>query len=77
MLVVRKADPAIYKEFKKKAIERNVSVGRAVITAMELWIEEGDDSKKPDPKNFLKVKPFDFGKGTENLSTTLDEVLYD
>lgn len=76
MLVIRKANPALYREFKKKAVERNISVARAIDEAMELWVEDGGSEKKPNPKNFLKVKPFDFGKGTENLSTSLDQVLY-
>ncbi len=43
---------------------------------MEDWINVRKSVKKPDPKNLLKVKPHDFGKGSERLSTTLDEVLY-
>ena len=29
-----------------------------------------------NPKNLLKVKPFDWGKGTERTSKEIDEILY-
>ena len=76
MLVVRKANKTLYREFKKKAVERDMNLGTALNDAMIYWIENCDREKKPDPKNLLKIKPFDFGKGTEKLSTSVDEILY-
>jgi predicted CopG family antitoxin len=35
-----------------------------------------DTLRKKDPRKLLKIKPIDFGPGSENLSTEIDEVLY-
>lgn len=77
MLVVRKANKTLYREFKKSAVERDLTLGAALNEAMLYWIENCGAEKKPDPKNLLKIKPFDFGKGTEKLSTRIDEILYE
>lgn len=76
ILVVRNTDKQLYKRFKQKAVEDDISVGTALNEAMEQWLDGRGAKKKPDPRILLKVKPIDFGKGSENLSTTLDEVLY-
>ncbi len=76
MLVVRKADPVVYREFKKKAVERNLSVGRALVKAMQLWIEEEGGEKKPDPRNFMKVVGMIKTERPVKWSTEVDETLY-
>jgi hypothetical protein len=76
LLVVRNANKQVYKRFKQKAVEEEMSIGTALNEAMEQWLEAKESRKKPDPRNLLKAKPVDFGKGSENLSTTLDEILY-
>ena len=76
MLVVRKASPVIYKEFKKKAVERNVSVARALDMAMEQWIEHSEKDKRPDPKNMLPVIGMFKTRGKVRYSKQVDEILY-
>lgn len=76
MLVIRKANPTLYREFKKKAVERNVSMARAIDTAMEQWIKEDYSKKKPDIRNLYKIAGSVKTKGPVKWSTEVDEILY-
>jgi len=70
-LSVRDVDENVFRAFKAKAVEENLPVGRAVSLALKHWL---DESKKK--KSFLELKPWNWGKGTEQLSSQIDEVLY-
>jgi hypothetical protein len=76
MLVARKVNKTVYREFKKKAVEKNVNVGRALVEAMELWIEDEHAAKKPDIKNLYKIAGSIKTKGPVKWSTEVDEILY-
>lgn len=68
---VRDVDEEVYKEFKAKSVKEGLKLGKALTLAMKEWLEE---EKKG--KSFLKLKPFDWGEGTEKASREIDEVLY-
>ena len=76
VLVVRNINKQIYKKLKQKAVEEDISVGTALNEAIEYWLNAKTSRKRPNPKNFLKIKPVDFGEGSENLSLNIDEMLY-
>jgi len=75
MIAFRGVDEEILRKFKAKTIEERMKMGEALTLAMKKWVEE-EKRKKPNPKYLLKVKPFDWGKGTEKTSMEIDEILY-
>ncbi len=42
-----------------------MKVGEALNLAMKEWLKKENGEKEINPKNLLKIKPFDLGKGTE------------
>jgi len=68
-ITVRNVDTEIFREFKSDATRRGIVLGAALNLAMEKFMS----SKK---KNFMSLKPFSWGKGTEHLSKEVDEILY-
>ena len=72
-LSIKEVDKDIFREFKSQSVKENTKVGEALTLAMKLWLD-----KKRKPKlNLLDLKPWDWGKGTENLSQEIDKVLYE
>ena len=57
-------------------MEDRIKRGYALTLAMNQWLERKREEIKPDPRNLLKIKPFDFGLGNEKLSIEIDKVLY-
>jgi len=72
---VREVDEEIFRKFRAKAVEEKLNLGDALNLAMKKWLAE--EKKKKDPRNLLKVKPFNFGPGNEKLSEEIDKVLYE
>ncbi len=79
MIAVRDVDEEIFRSFRAKAIEHRMNLGSAVTVAMRQWVET-DKPKKTAQRRVHKikggVKPFNWGKGTENTSNEIDEILY-
>ena len=72
---VRNLNPTLYKRLKAFALERNISVGDALNSAIASLLKQKGENRK-DPTLLLKIKPADWGRGSENSSTEIDEVLY-
>jgi hypothetical protein len=72
---VRNMNPRLYKQLKAFALEKNISVGDALNAAIEGLLKQKSERKK-NLMLLLKIKPTDWGKGSENSSTEIDEVLY-
>jgi hypothetical protein len=72
---VRNLNPRLYKRLRAFALQENISVGDALNAAIERLLSRKGEHKK-DPMLLLKIKPTNWGKGSENSSTEIDEVLY-
>ena len=75
IVTFRGVDEEVLKKFKAKAIEERMKMGEALTLAMIKWLEE-EKKERINPRNLLKLKPFDWGKGTEKTSKEVDEILY-
>ena len=69
-IAVRDVDKDTFQEFKANAIQRGLKVGQALTLAMENFMSQQKKEK------FTSLKPFNWGKGTENTSQNVDEILY-
>jgi hypothetical protein len=69
---IREVDEEVFREFRANAVRRKMKLGDAVSRAMKQWVERNRHVRREK----LKVKPFDWGKGTENTSDEVDEILY-
>ena len=70
---VRDVNKEVFNEFKALTVKKRVKLGKALtIAMMELLNEE----KEVPKKSLLKMKSWDFGKGTENTSKEVDQILY-
>jgi hypothetical protein len=50
--------------------------GETLTLAIKEWLEKEEKREKVNSKNLLKIKPFDWGLGTERNSREIDEILY-
>lgn len=75
IVTFRGVDEEVLRKFKAKAIEERMKMGEALTLAMIKWLEE-EKKERINPRNLLKLKPFDWGKGTEKTSKEVDEILY-
>ncbi|MDI6826533.1 MAG: hypothetical protein QMD36_05125 [Candidatus Aenigmarchaeota archaeon] len=73
---IRGIDEETYMKFREKALAERMKVGEALTLAMREWIKKGREGKGINPRNLLKIKPFDWGPGTEKTSKEIDEILY-
>jgi len=76
---VRDVDEEVFRKFRAMTIEEKIKLGEAVTRAMKVLLEEVRENKRKKLKSvgvLLKIKPRDFGPGTESLSMEVDEVLY-
>jgi len=77
---VRDVDKEIFRKFRATTIDEKMKLGVAVGLAMQLWLNEkrsaGNKKKLSEVECLLKVKPFNWGRGTEKTSVEVDEVLY-
>lgn len=72
---IRDIDEDVLRKFKAKAVERRMKMGDALTVAMKKWIRERE-KERVSVKALLKMKPFDWGRGTEKTSLEVDEILY-
>jgi hypothetical protein len=75
IVAIRGVDEEVLRKFKAKAVEERMKMGEALTLAMMRWLKE-ERRKRINPRNLLKLKPFDWGKGTEKTSKEIDEILY-
>ncbi|MGC8831969.1 MAG: hypothetical protein ACP5PQ_05265 [Thermoproteota archaeon] len=76
LFAVRGIEEETYVKFREKAVAKRLRVGEALTLAMREWLEKEEEREKVNPRNLLKVKPFDWGLGTERTSKEIDEILY-
>ncbi len=76
LFAIRGIDEETYIKFRERAIAKRLRVGEALTLAMKEWLEKEEKREKINPKNLLKLKPFDWGPGTERTSEEIDEILY-
>lgn len=72
---IRGLDKEVFRRFKTKAVEEKLNLGEALNLAILQWLNR-TNSKEKDPKNLLKLRPFDWGFGTEKTSKEIDKILY-
>lgn len=73
-ITIRNIDDELYREFKAEAIRTGTTIGTAINSAIQMWL---DQKKKRTLKySFLDYKAVDYGEGTENLSETYKQYLY-
>ncbi len=75
VITVRDVDEKVLRNFRARAIQKKMKMGEALTDAMKRWLKE-DKIREPDPKLLLKIKPFDWGPGTEKTSEEVDAILY-
>ncbi len=72
-ITIRNIDDELYHEFKAEAIRTGTTIGTAINSAIQMWL----DKKKRTPKySFLDYKAADYGDGTENLSENYKQYMY-
>ena len=74
-IIVRGVDEDVYKALRERAIKNEIKMGVIINAAIKEWLRT-EEKTKTNTKLLLKIKPFNWGKGTEKLSTDLDEALY-
>ena len=72
----RGVDKQVYRKFKAKSVEMGLKTGTAMTLAMKEWVGKKEKKKKKVESFFDKLKPWDWGKGSENSSLEIDEVIY-
>lgn len=76
VLVVRKINKEIYKQFRQKAMEENKNVGEALNQAMNYWLAKEREHERPDIKKMLKLNGLVKTSGKVSWSVNVDEILY-
>jgi len=76
LFAIRGIEEETYVKFREKAVSKRLRVGEALTLAMKEWLEKEEKREKVNPSNLLKIKPFDWGPGTERTSEEIDEILY-
>jgi len=78
---VREVDEEVFRSFRARAIQEKLKLGYALTLAMKYWVEnkrnkeDGGGNELKGVKQLLKVKPFNWGPGTERLSVDHDAYL--
>lgn len=76
LITLRVPNKKVYRKFRIMVLSKRRKLGREFNQALKYWMEIEGNKEEKDPRKLLKSKPVDLGPGSENLSTTLDEVLY-
>lgn len=71
-ITVKEVDKRIFHELKAEAAKRNITVGIALTLAIEKWVS----SLKQTQDKLSRLKPRNWGQGTERLSEDIDKILY-
>ncbi|MFH1588142.1 MAG: hypothetical protein ABIA76_02270 [Candidatus Diapherotrites archaeon] len=73
---VRDVDVKIFRKFKAEAVKEGLKTGTALTQALNFWLEKKEMQKKKSKIGLLDLPSWDWGKGNENASQEIDEVLY-
>jgi len=76
MIAVRDVDEEVLRKFKAAITVDKMKMGQALTEAMKDWIRQKERSERINPSLFFKLKPFDWGRGTEKTSKEIDDILY-
>lgn len=71
-ITVRDVDSEVFREFKAEAIKKGLTLGSALTIAMGKFRNELGKKKQ----KFTSLKPIAWGKGTEQVSEQVDQILY-
>ncbi len=74
-ITIRDLNEEIFRRFKARAAEDGVKLGVAMSRAMQLLIEKEKEDHKP-AKKLSAIKPFSWGRGSEDTSKEIDALLY-
>jgi hypothetical protein len=74
-IAVRDVDENVYRKFKARAVSERLKLGVALTKAMKEWLEENRKKSEKRQKG-PKLKPFNWGPGTEHTSSEIDRILY-
>ncbi len=72
---IRSIDERVFRDLKGEAARKGIPVGEAVNEALRLWVAE-NRRRSTHKRSLLKMQASDWGEGTENSSTEIDETLY-
>ncbi|HLC54209.1 MAG TPA: hypothetical protein VJK07_01125 [Candidatus Nanoarchaeia archaeon] len=72
---VRDVDTETFRKFRARAIAQKLKLGEAITQAMKEVLGKKEKTKKRNGALF-NIKPFSWGKGTENTSKSIDEIVY-
>ena len=67
-------EPKEYSALSTTAKKNHLSIKEALRQAVLQWIQERSGINPDDP--IFRLKPVDWGKGTENASREVDETVY-
>ena len=76
MITIRNVDEEVLRKFKAAITVDKMRMGQALTKAMKDWIRQKERSERIDSRSFFRVKPFDWGRGTEKTSKEIDDILY-
>ena len=76
MITVRDVDEEVLRKFKVMITSDRMKMGQELTHAMKEWMRQKEQLEKIDSTQFLRAKPFDWGKGTEKTSEEIDDILY-
>ena len=76
MITVRDVDEEVLRKFKASIAVDKMKMGQALTKAMKYWIKQKERSEKIDSSSLFKIKPFDWGRGTEKTSKEIDYIIY-
>jgi len=76
MITVRGVDEEVLRKFKATITVDKMKMGQALTKAMKYWIKQKERSEKIDSSPLFKIKPFDWGRGTEKTSKEIDDIVY-
>lgn len=74
-MAVRGVEESAFRKFKAATVESKMRLGDALSDAMLRWVEQRKTGAR-NGKRTPKLKPFDWGKGTESTSREVDKLLY-
>lgn len=74
-ITIRDVDDSVFRDFKAEAVRDDTTLGNAITMAMKLWLKHYKRNKRTK-RSILSLKSFDWGEGSENSSTEVDEILY-
>ena len=73
-ITIRGLQESIFRKFKARAAEENVTLGNALSQAMEAWLKKGEAGEPRAKLSDLKIT--NWGKGTERSSEEIDRIAY-